>query len=266
MNIFRKLQETLVSCRFSTNGLKRRYWNDELEPCIVKYCLKYQYDRFKYMKCVQRFCPSGLVTVPREIENEDYPSTSLVSGEPQSPTLDEVVRVCATLQCQAISSQLQEVLCRSAKCDLVLSGQVEEEAEEESTRPESLSSLMPELPSTAAGSTPRLRLLHYSLLNMCGELNCPDLHGADYLNCMALHCSGGTGEGEERAGGSDSGGAAGKLAAGAGDVSRGDASSEPALMRKRRVNAVNAQCIQSQCGSKTGPARKICMINFCHGR
>ena len=196
-----------------------------------------------YMKCVQRYCPAGLVTVPRELEGEG-------EGEYPTSSVDDVIRVCAALKCDAVTSKLQESLCRSAQCDAFMPT-----AEEELGQPEAMSRLLPEAPESlppSATSSHRLRLMHYSLLNLCGELNCPSTRGADYLDCMALHCYPDLPDTSSETG-SDS------------NANKVD-QSEPELMRKRRVNAINAQCIQSQCGSKSGSQRKICMINYCHGR
>ena len=226
--------------------MKRRYWNDELEPCIVKYCLKYQYDRIMYMKCVQRFCPAGLVTVPRELDEAEgqYPFS-----EDQVPTVEDLIKVCAALKCEAITSDLQEGLCRSAKCDVMMSRD-----EDDISQSDSMSGLLPATATaTSSSSSNRLQLMYYSLLNLCGKSNCPSSRGADFLDCMALHCYPELPEGKN----SES-----QIDSDANSVEE----SEPGLMRKRRVNAINAQCIQSQCGSKSGSARKICMINFCHGR
>ena len=197
-----------------------------------------------YMKCVQRYCPAGLVTVPRELEEGDG------DGDYPELSVDDVIRVCAALGCDAVTSKLQERLCRSAQCDAMMST-----AEEELGQSDTLSRLLPEGPESlppSATSSNRLRLMHYSLLNLCGGLNCPSSRGADYLDCMALHCYPELPDTSSETG-SDS------------NAIKVD-QSEPELMRKRRVNAINAQCIQSRCANKSGPQRKICMINFCHGR
>ena len=219
------------------------------------------------MKCVQRYCPAGLVTVPRELEED--------GAAPGGISVDDVIKLCAALKCDAVTSTLQETLCLSAHCDEVVSTVEGAGTSRMMLHDDATASQSPHLENGSrvsgkdSSSSQRLRLMRYSLLNLCGEVHCPSSRGADFLDCMALRCYPTATRDEtedlteipEPAASSDQQ----QQPRDSSDANRVDQSA-PGLMRKRRVNAINAQCIQSQCGSKSGPARRLCMINFCHGR
>jgi hypothetical protein len=69
-------------------ALKRtsRYWNDDLYPCIEKYCGQYVHNNHNtnlYVRCLSKYCQRGVLTVPaREIEDEEDALAPLdVDGE-----------------------------------------------------------------------------------------------------------------------------------------------------------------------------------------
>ncbi len=308
--------------RLLTAGLKRRYWNDELEPCLIKYCLKYQYDRTMYIKCVQRYCSAGLVTIPRDLDElEPEDQSSEISH--LLPSVDDAFKVCDALYCQSMTSHLEHLICMSVHCEQIMSYI---SGDNDRADPISRFAAMHHMYPTGL-SRDRMRLLQFSLLNLCGQASCSGSGGADYLQCMARNCYSQRREKksiqekkhyvdlEEQTAQSEVGKlmhemhqlgsnkiniqpdpssenshskwkrnqAKQSLNKNKSQPSLGkyqlDASldenqlesslekdqSEPGLMRKRRVNAISAQCIMSQCGQKGGVARKMCIIRLCHG-
>ncbi len=258
-----------------------------------------------YIKCVQRYCSAGLVTIPRDLEEEEEnQSTDTISH--LLPSAEDALKVCDALYCQSIASHLEHLICLSKRCAPIVSYM-----SGDTHQLDRLSSLAVMHHLYPLGSTgDRLRLLQFSLLSLCGTESCSEFTGADFLQCVARECNGRhmekkslqtkkheTQETHDTMGQSDdsilkqqtdsSQSEPGLIKSNwkrsqsdpdlensqlepslekiQSESSSEKSQSEPSLMRKRRVNAISAQCIMSQCGRKGGVQRKLCIMRFCHG-
>ncbi len=66
-------RDSLLMCYvlFSSDELsqlRRRYWNDDIQPCIEKFCMRFLRSK-SYVHCLQHYCPGSLLAVPRDLED-----------------------------------------------------------------------------------------------------------------------------------------------------------------------------------------------------
>ncbi len=198
------------------------------------------------MKCVHKYCSAGLITVPRELEDEEGDQSKYETSE-LLPSGDEYRKICEALNCHSLESQFEHRVCMVAKCSDFISP----ELDERQTRPEL--DQQPDMESPVKASSERIQLLQYSLMSLCGQLLCRSSSGAVYLDCMAENCYDFPMDGDDYLTEPESLSSDGSIIA------------EKSLMRKRRVNAISAQCIESQCSGKGGVSRKLCIMKNCHG-
>ncbi len=159
----------LCHFRDQEKHLYRRFWNDDLEACILKYCLRYQGEGHGYMRCIIKHCPAGLVTVHREIDYNDLPSDQL----------NGLKSVCAKLLCQQATSPEDFVTCAITKCGLTRDapdnkmshGMVETNGRTDSSSND-IADVLDEM----------IRF------DTCGAKVCGAYHGGSYLRCLKQFC------------------------------------------------------------------------------
>lgn len=161
-------------CLFSSEDddgrlYNRRYWNDEWEACIFKYCMDIA--GYEYMKCMNKHCRGALVQVPRDVDSQEEPSV----GHQVKPT--GVQLICAGLLCQHVTSAHQLVSCFRSKCldgelnVLATAAGVLGQKSNEGSQSE-LADIASELETTG----------------LCAFLRCGSRHGADYMECVTSQC------------------------------------------------------------------------------
>ena len=110
------------------------------------------------MRCISKHCPAGLVTVPRDVDDDDDVSEAL-------DTSSNLQRMCAYIQCGHTSNPQELYECVRTKCDTSLVG------------------------STVDSSPAALEPDALLRLDICALTECKGRHGAAYLDCMEQRCS-----------------------------------------------------------------------------
>ena len=243
-------------------SLERRYWNDDLEPCIIKYCLKFRHVMRNYMHCIQKYCPSGLVTVPRDIPKEVELMDSMDNKPATFDVESQRVHGLCSLLCHNVKSPLLQKACALSRCHARNDPQERDPDELEDPSPwtapvmwgNGIDSLVES--NGVEDRTERQELLGKVKGNeLCGLVLCLTLHGAEFLDCVQERCRGQ--EPEEAP--TDIAGAVVE------DSYTATDESDRTLKRKRRINDDVSQCIQSYCGSIASEVGRLaCIVRSCH--
>ncbi|KAK2152277.1 hypothetical protein LSH36_335g01012 [Paralvinella palmiformis] len=143
----------------SVAHLKRRYWNDDIQPCIEKYCLPYQGKKV-YIKCLQHFCPAGLLAVPRDLDATSLFPVAMILGDTEfcaDDFLDNSPTIVGSLDND----------CTSGHCDV------------------------DNLFSTAgADGDTSLEAFKYGVYKLCKASLCKDTRGEAHYDCVRERCCG----------------------------------------------------------------------------
>ncbi|ELU06410.1 hypothetical protein CAPTEDRAFT_198395 [Capitella teleta] len=139
-------------------SLKRRYWGDDVQPCIEKYCMQYVTSKL-YWKCLSDFCPAGLLIIPRDLdmeaEEEEAPLDGLTEEIDESVSFDweSVCPVGGAKDLDAVKS------CTTKSCVAV-----------------------------AMLSRSRQSALSITALQLCGRWSCRGTQGEEALQCLRQKC------------------------------------------------------------------------------
>lgn len=276
-----------MPCRDDGGGdksLKRkdRFWNDDLEPCIMKYCLRHQMQTLRYMKCIRRHCPSGLVTVPRDLEAEMQDTWQL----PQQET--KVNHVCAKLFCGYIVPTAARAACVLATCskgkmstnDMGTANSRQKLAVMDIWKTFAAKVYAQEMGGEATNDVGDDEAPDFADLksrikigNLCGIVFCPNLNGISFLTCVEQRCNNRAevDEVNSRANlkqilrDSEVNKRAGRQAD---DIQMPGAemdASERTMVTKRKSNNGLIWCIDSYCGQHSSRStRTACIIQKCN--
>lgn len=101
---------------------QRRYWNDDIQPCISKYCIRKR-ETMNYIRCLQRYCVGRMMVSTRSLgswEDQEKSASKSISEDPMLPgphIANSNAAECLRKNCNGAPSFVKMLVCFWKNCD-----------------------------------------------------------------------------------------------------------------------------------------------------